>query len=559
MFQITRHLMSLLFFQCFVLMCFFGNAQDVDLEGIKDKDPIKINGSVNASTRVYNAQGIENRQDPFLWNLQGTVNISLYGISTPLSFMFTSQDSEFRQPYNRFSIAPKYKWVKAHLGYSNMTFSEFTLGGHTFMGAGVEVTPAHLRFAMNYGRFATAVPQDQAINQRFEPSFSRWGGGGLIGYGSEDNHLDFIFFSAKDDPNSWDSIPTFATIVPAENMVLGVSGRLSVIKNLVLEGEIAQSIYTYDSRDITTNEETLFSPLGFQTKSSSQDRNAYKAKATYNLKGHRIGASFKQVDPNYQTMGAYFFNNDIRNITANYTGGFFNKRVHLVLTGGYQHNNLDGLNATESSRQIGSANITYSKSPLTLGVSYSNYSSDLRYVLNDALDSLNAVIVTQSIGFNGAYSMKPNKNRTEVISLVVNFQDVSDDFTLESRGTESKLSTVTGSYAFKYPKIRFQMVWSANYTNMVSEFDEIVRIGLGGKFKKKLLKEHLDLSLGINYYNSSTNNTINSMLQAGYRFKKRHQVSIGASLISRFYRPNSETTKTSYSETIGSLAYSYTF
>lgn len=258
-------------------------------------------------------------------------------------------------------------------------------------------------------------------------------------------------------------------------------------------------------------------------------------------------------------MGAYFFNNDIRNITANYAGGYFKKKVHLMVTGGYQHNNLDGNNATESSRQIGSINLTYSKNPLSVGLTYSNYTSDLRYVLNESLDSLNALIVTQSVGINGVYSIKATKNRSEVISLIVNYQDVSDGFSIESRGTESTLTTVTGSYAFKYPKLRFQMIWSANYTNMVSEFNEIVRLGLGGKFKKKLLKDHLNLSLGINYYNSSTNNTINSMLQAGYRFKKRHTLSLGASLISRFYRSNIESTKTSYSETIGSVAYGYTF
>lgn len=540
------------------------HAQEVNLEGIDQKDPIKVNGSMSLNTRVYDAQGIENRQDPLLWTLSGRLNFNIYGVSVPISGVLTSQNSEFQQPFNRIGIQPKYKWVKGHLGYSNMTFSEFTLGGHTFLGAGVELTPNKLRFAANYGRFATAIPFDQALNERNDPSFSRWGGGASIGYGTQENYMDFIFFSAEDRGDSWDSIPDQSPLTPGENMVMGIRGKTNLIKNLTLEGEYAQSVFNKDKRDVESSETNLFSSFGFRTRSSTLSRNAMKAQATYKLKGQRIGATYKRIAPDYQTMGAYFFNNDIQNITANYSTSILNKRLFIAVNGGYQNNNLDGNNASESTRTIGAANITYSKNPLTLGFTYSNFSSDVRFILNETLDSLNALIVTQTAGVNGTYSLKTDKGKTQVISMNISVQDVSDDFTLESRGTQSSLTTGTLNYMLKYPKSHTQISWRLNYTRMQDVNGTVVRIGPGVTYKELFLKDKLNVRLSVNYYNSASNNTVNTILGGGYKFNKHHILNFNASLIARFYRSGQEVTiggetLSSYSETIVGVTYNYIF
>ena len=184
------------------LLSLSAKAQDVAIDQIDKQDPIKVSGSISALNRFYFASGIEDRQENYIWTLSGRLNFSIFGVAVPLSGTITSQNSDFTQPYNRLSVRPSYKWAKAHIGYSNMTYSSYTLAGHTFLGGGLELNPKKIRFAASYGRFATAVPLDVPTNQPFVPSFDRFGYGGKIGYGDESNYIDFMYFTAEDRMDS---------------------------------------------------------------------------------------------------------------------------------------------------------------------------------------------------------------------------------------------------------------------------------------------------------------------------------------------------------------------
>ena len=91
---------------------------------------------------------------PFVYYISGTLNTSAFGISFPVSYTFSKNNSDFSNPFYRLGASPEYRWAKAHIGYRSISFSKFTLSGHNFLGGGLELNPGIFRFGAVYGRFA---------------------------------------------------------------------------------------------------------------------------------------------------------------------------------------------------------------------------------------------------------------------------------------------------------------------------------------------------------------------------------------------------------------------
>ncbi|MFN8688363.1 MAG: hypothetical protein ACK5XL_00010, partial [Cyclobacteriaceae bacterium] len=143
---------------CALLGCLSLSAAAQDIGQIGVKKGVTLNGSLNLSSIGYRVWGIEQRRDPFNWFATGNLNVNLFGYSVPLSFSYSNANTSFSQPFNQFTFTPQYKWVKTYVGYSAMTFSNYTLNGHVFLGGGVELTPGNWRISAMYGRLRKAVP-----------------------------------------------------------------------------------------------------------------------------------------------------------------------------------------------------------------------------------------------------------------------------------------------------------------------------------------------------------------------------------------------------------------
>ena len=103
---------------------FFSAQEEIDLENIGKRtietlkrNPFKITGGVSAST-VFYGSNVNDSRDPFTYFLNGNLNLGIYNWSLPISYSFTNQGSQlnYQVPFkfNRFSIAPKYKWIKVY-------------------------------------------------------------------------------------------------------------------------------------------------------------------------------------------------------------------------------------------------------------------------------------------------------------------------------------------------------------------------------------------------------------------------------------------------------------
>src|SRR5690606_10230202 len=116
---------------------------------------------------------------------------------------YSNTNRNFSQPFNQFSFAPTYKWVKTYVGYNSMTFSNYTLSGHVFLGGGVELTPKNWRIAAMYGRLRKAVSFNLNDTLQYtDASFKRMGYGLKVGYEKNGDVYSVNIFTAKDDYHS---------------------------------------------------------------------------------------------------------------------------------------------------------------------------------------------------------------------------------------------------------------------------------------------------------------------------------------------------------------------
>lgn len=199
---------KILFWLCIVFACCFcrkGYAQDVDLENFY-KPNFKVTGNVNANMMYYTSNAdTQNSREPFTYLLSGNLNISAFNFSVPLFYSITNQGNNlgYTAPFdfNRLSIMPKYKWVKAYIGNVSMTFSPYTLSGFPFKGVGLELTPqSPFKITLMGGQLLKAVSEEEALGGI--PIYQRFGYGAKIGFEKERYKLGWIGFYAKDDLNS---------------------------------------------------------------------------------------------------------------------------------------------------------------------------------------------------------------------------------------------------------------------------------------------------------------------------------------------------------------------
>jgi len=148
------------------------------------KSPVKISGGLGATTTFYGVTGIDPQRPPVFWDIRGSININVLNqVNIPFNFNISQQNSNYTHPFNQFGMSPHYKAFTLHAGYSVMNFSDYSLNGVNFLGAGLEVYPqkSWVRGKILAGRFIEAVPYN-AESSLFlnNPAYERWGYGLLL-------------------------------------------------------------------------------------------------------------------------------------------------------------------------------------------------------------------------------------------------------------------------------------------------------------------------------------------------------------------------------------------
>lgn len=399
--------------------CFEIKAQNLD--NISKKS-FGISGSIGGHVTFYDVNGIANRRDPFFWQTSANLNIKALGVNIPFSMTLNQQQRTFTQPFNQFGLSPTYKWLTLHLGYRTLRFSDFSLNGNMFLGIGAEVKIPETKFTVKgfYGRFAKSIDnyyQDGLIVGI--PTYERWGWGTKVEYGDRKHHYAVQVFKAKDDATSLNGFENDVSVRPSENLVFGLSTRQQISNNLKLDAEIDWSAFTKDIRvnEYTGDNQVFLSRLGglYSYNSSSSFNKAMKANVSYSFKNtSMVSLSFRHIDPEYQSMGSIYLNNDFQDIRLNYATRFIDNKLSFSTSAGLQRNNLDKNQTTSLIRLIGGINTSYAPiKELNFSLNLSNYSATSKMVETLVEDTLQYVQVTNNINFRTTYTILRNEDKNK--------------------------------------------------------------------------------------------------------------------------------------------------
>ncbi len=540
-----------------------------DLEKIGKKDPIKVNGGLSFSNIFYAVDGIQARRDPSLWFMSGNINFNLYGWSVPLSVSLSQHNkSTFQQPFNQYGLSPKYKWLTLHAGYRNLSFSPYTLAGHTFLGGGIEMNPGKYKFAAMYGRMLKAVDEDTLSTKSLSPSFQRMGWGWKAGYEDEGNGVEVSMFHAKDDIGSISYIPEKNDVKPGENLVLGISAKTKITKRFSVQGEFGNSAYTRDIRaEKSSSARSVYANLGnlFIYRTSTSNYSAYKLNGTYSLEKYTFGMTYERIQPGYRSMGTYFFNNDMENITVNTTARAKKDKVSIGLNLGTQRNNLQNTETNTVKRYIGSLNLTYTPNPKwNFNATYSNFQTSTamsqRIQQFQNLDSLRFYQVSQSanggLGYNGG-----NKERKHGVNLNLGYQVSKNTQKSNSDNNDSKFYNVNLSYRFTLVPKNVGISIGVNGNESVLSNTTTYTLGPTASINRSLFKKALRCTVSTSYNNVftggiNTSTVLNFNFNNSFIFFKKHSIMLNAMVVNRQAKSSKSTNFIEYTCTVG---YSFSF
>ncbi len=551
-------------------------AKAQDLESIGKDNPVKVSGGVNLSQIFYAVDGIERRRDPYSYFLTGNLNLDLYGWSVPLSFSLSNRNSSFRQPFNRYGMHPTYKWATAHLGWASMNFSPYTLSGHLFRGAGVDLAPTEkFRVSAMYGRLQQAVEPDSLKGT--QPFYRRLGYGLKARYGNGADHVDVILFRARDDESSLSRVPEEEDVLPQENLVLSVAGGKMLFGRLLLNAEWATTAITRDTRAIEIDpvSNRFFNGVGglFTPRASSAYYNALRTGLTYRAERYSIGLGYERVDPGYRTLGAYFFNSDLRNITANGTLSLLGGKLNLGGNAGVQRDNLDDSKVSTMQRAVGSLNVAYAPGQkLNLNASYSNFRTftnirsqfvDINQLTPfDNLDTLNYTQISRNANLSVVYLLQGDREKRQNINMNLSFQDASDEQGGVEQNSGTQFYNINTAYSLGLVPRNMTVTAAFNLTRNVSGFVNSSTYGptlsLNRSFFERRLRVTLSSSWNSSFGNGDRlNSVLNLRLNGGYTHKKKHNLNL--SLVSLGRSSNSGQGAGAFTEFTGTLGYGYNF
>lgn len=427
-------------------------AQNIDLIGREKL--LSFSGGVSLSQVYHRASGVAANRDRNGFVANGNLNVAIYGWRLPLSFALSDNHSRFTQPFNQFALHPKWGWLSVHVGNTSMSFSPYTVNGHTFRGVGVDLDPGEKwRFSALYGRLLKATDGDSV--RRLPATFQRMGYAMRAAYRATATSFEVILFHARDDEHSITAPLNTAIPAPQQNTVASIRGSAVFFKRLTLQGDIAASAVTRDTRaDGEEHTHPLAKTLRFTPATSFHD--AVKASLQYQNEHWSAGLGYERIDPGYQTFGAYYFNDDLENITANGTARLAGEKLAIAISAGVQRDNLNGAKRSTLERVVTAGNVRYApKRMWHLTTSWSSFQSIV--ALSPAFttpyenpDTLDFVQVIRSASLSAGLAPSDRRN----IAVHVSWQETADRRGSSGPGDANGFANIHASYSHTFESSR---------------------------------------------------------------------------------------------------------
>ena len=550
----------------FILLSTHTFAQD--LENITKQKPFSIGGSLDIRGIGYSAKGIQARRSPFMYIISGSPTISIYGIAIPLSFTYSEQDRSFRQPFNQFGMSPTYKWATAHVGYRNVSFSPYTLAGYTMLGAGVELTPNKFRFGFMAGRLNRATTVDTTTGAIQPFSFSRFGYAGKVGYGTEESHFDLSFLKAKDKEQSFKGDLATSQVRPAENFVLAGDLKLTFAKKFFVFADGGLSVYTRDynsSVQIDVDTTGLLNLAGklLHINGTTEHYLAYSGGVGYREKNFSLKVAYKKVDPNFQSMGAYFFQNDVENITISPSFNVLKNKLRVSGSFGIQQDNTKKQKQATTKRIIGLANVSWDyNDKFGIDANFVNFSSNSEPTVALVQNKYLLAQTTKNLSITPRLILS-NQKTTNVIIVSYNLSNLAD-INAETQTTNNINSSVALiNYNLTLNQLGLSIMSGLNYTTNKLSIGTINNMGISVGASKGFLKNKLQVSTNNSYTISTlvegSSNILNLGANVTYQPVQKHRISLRINSLNNTPSEDAIGNQAKFSELTAELGYTFNF
>ena len=518
---------------------------------------LKLNGSVSANSSWNMGEGAEGR-DPWAYFLNGNLNLNILGlVDVPISFNLTNSGSSYKLPTspNRLSITPSYKNLTAHIGDVSMSFSPYTMNGHIFTGGGLDWTPGDWEFSAMYGRLLKAVEYD-TLQPFILPTYQRMAYGTKAGRKAEKYQVSVNMFNAWDNASSLVIPPDSLGITPMKNLAGGVSLKFNPIKMIEISGEYGLSLLTHDKRT---------------EKAATSSYNAFKAQVNLLGKNNSIGVGYERIDPGYRTLGAYYFVNDLENITLNAAQSFWQGNINLNVSIGYEHDDLAKNRANVSSRMVGSANISAKLSErVNTNLSYSNFQSFSNVRSNfelinqenplDLLDTLNFVQLSQNANLNLSIITKKSDKRQDNLNLNFSYQDAASKHgETYQPGSVSEMLNGSAAYSLNFLQSELMLNGALNMNNSRIQNANAFTWGPTVECGFKLFKKKVNMRTSVSYNTGlldgiKQNEVFLCRLNSSYTLLKKHNITGAYS-----FQRRSTITRSPVNYSLLTIGYNYSF
>ncbi len=530
---------------------------------------LRLSGNLYTGTYIYGSNGIEPHRTPFSAYVGGNINLQIHKFNIPFSFIISEQDRSFQQPFNQFGLSPTYKWVTAHAGFRNLSYSTYSLAGHTFLGAGIDLIPSKFRFSAMYGRFTRATSIDTIDNFISDPAFERTGYAVKIGIGSKTKYFDLIVLNVSDNPNSLNYDTSSFLITPAANLVTGFKTAQRIGKKFALAAEYDISIYT---NDIKLNDVIFSNSADLQkiqkaldgiiiVNSTTQLLSAGEMSLVFTEKNYSATIKYKRISPEYKSMGAYFFLSDIQNLTLSTNFKTWKKKIYFNGSIGLQQDNLSQSHSLTNSYVIGSIAVSINPKPnYGMNLNYSNYSTGQKAALMQLNDTAKIALISQNLTLMPRYSYI-SKKMIHTGVVVVSRQTLQDKNPFTAGLTEYNTKNLNISYNFTYLPYNGGLTLSYNSNIVINSINDTrfagLSFGLNKTFLKNILNVYSNLTFNTTRLNGVASGKIKNVnLGGSYTIKKQHKLSLSVATIN--FNSTSDNV-TSYSEITNNITYTFIF
>lgn len=544
-----------------------------DLTTIRDQKPFQFNGNVEARGMFYRASGIANRMQPFTYLLSGSPTATIYGWTVPMSFTISKENKSFQQPFNQYGMSPTYKWVTLHAGHRSVNFSPYTLAGHTMLGGGFELNPGKIRVGFMYGRLNKATVIDTATQSLVPYAFTRKGFAAKLGYGTSENYFDLSFLHAKDDSSSVADLnfPDKEKVFAASNSVLGYGGKVRLFRRFFFESDGAISVYTRDINSPIQFDDVNDPALKklkniIKVNGTTEWFLAFSAGIGYSAKNYGLKVNYRRIEPEFKSMGAYFFTNDVENLTISPNFTLWKGKLRGSGSFGIEQDNVNLQKTSTTKRIIGNANVSADLTErFGMDAYFTNFSNNQRPNTLRFADSLKIVQTTNNLSLMPRYTIF-KETVTHMLLGSVSMSKMNDYNSYYGTDAPSRnISTMQYmlNYNIGFPQKMLNIYASLNYSDLKSV--DVKTSYAGGSvgasyafFDKKLLA-----SANCTFMNGKNQGShsliVNGSGNISYKINKIQ--SIRTSLYWTKNNPGSTVTGgyPSFSESRGELAYQINF